>query len=147
MFLKNSRVVYREQRQVAVVRDMHHPGWIGLWIAFLGYRQETGVADNVRVGHDSILSDDESRSDAARNLSSAPRRAVIRFLRSRLNPDQAVGDPRGFRAMSEQEKHARKARETTKHGRERMRAGPFDNPENAGFQFDRRGLPTEASLR
>jgi hypothetical protein len=49
--------------------------------------------------------------------------------------------------MSEQEKHARKARETTKHGRERMRAGPFDNPENSGFRFDRRGLPTEASLR
>ena len=94
------------------MRDVHHPGRIGLWVAFLGYRQETAVADHVRVGHDPIPSDDETRADAARNLSAAPRRAVIRFLRSRLNSDQAVGDPRGLRACaSKKSTHAKRAKQ------------------------------------
>ena len=78
------------------MRDVHYARRIGLWIAFLGYGKEAFVAHDVRVGHDSVPMDYETRADTARNLTGTPWRAIIRLLRSSLDSNQTVGHPRGF---------------------------------------------------
>jgi hypothetical protein len=78
---KEAGIVYLQESEVAVVRDVFHPGDVFARVALFLDREELRIRDDVRIGHQAVACDDPAGAGTATLRAGQPRDAVIRILR------------------------------------------------------------------
>ena len=90
--LEKIRRRYGDERQIAIVRHELHRRPVFVRIAIALHREVAAVADHMRIGHDAVAFDHESRANASLNSTRIPRRSIIRLNFRRRDPDQTLLD-------------------------------------------------------
>jgi hypothetical protein len=81
-----------EEREIAIVRDELHRGWVLIRITLALDRKIAAVAHHVGAGEDALAVDYEPGADAAPDRARVPRRTIIGFHLGRGDPDEAALD-------------------------------------------------------